>query len=106
MRRGHQICALSRSWKETKSTCYYPGNTVTVTPLAFQSIGCYSVTKKEARAWHCGPQDADFGLGLVDFDQDELDGTFAEEASVGLAGEDAVPQVAQRWIKRNRPIVL
>jgi hypothetical protein len=45
-------------------------------------------------------------LGLVGFDQDELDGTLVEEASVGLAGEDAVPQVAQRWIKRNHPIVL
>jgi hypothetical protein len=97
---------LAEAGRKRNPPANYPGNTVTVTPLAFQSIGCYSVTKKEARAWHCGPQDADFGLGLVGFDQDELDGTLVEEASVGLAGEDAVPQVAQRWIKRNHPIVL
>jgi hypothetical protein len=38
------------SWKETKSTRYYPGNAVTVTSLASQSFGRYRVTKKVARA--------------------------------------------------------
>jgi hypothetical protein len=48
VRSGYQICALSRSWKETKSTLLLSGNTVTVTSLPSQCVGRYSVTKKEA----------------------------------------------------------
>ena len=83
MRCRHQTWALAEAGRKRNLL----GNTVT--SLASQSFGRYGVTKKEARACHCGLQDADFGLRLVGFDEDEL---AVGEASAGLVDEDAVPE--------------
>jgi hypothetical protein len=72
VRRGHQICALGRCWKETKSTCCYPGNTVTVTSLAFQSIGCLNRYHKESPRLALRPPEADFDLKLVGSEDNKL----------------------------------
>ena len=95
VRRGPRLVPLTEAGRKRNLL----GNTVTVTSLASQSFGRYGVTKKEARACHCGLQDAAFGLRLIGFDEE-----LAGEASAGLVDEDAV-RIARGSIKRNRPIV-